>query len=92
MSPPSLEAVAATLRDFVARAEALRAVALLDRGADAAPAVVDCGADGAVDVEVAGEAHELRAGSEDRPLAVSARAGEPPVIALGERAFTLPPS
>src|ERR1700716_2160581 len=56
MSAPPLDAVAATLRDFVARAGALRAVALLDRGAGAAPIVIDCDDAGAVEGEGGGEA------------------------------------
>ena len=150
MTGASIEAVAATLRDFVDRAGALRAVALLDRGPDAAPVLVDCAADGAVEVEAAGEVRavspaadvaplvaphvrplppmDVDAGSgevtgtigglqhlatavgelaaalggrsvatvqfattdPDTPLAVSARAGEAPVVALGDRTFTLP--
>ncbi len=150
MSAPPLEAVAATLRDFVARSGALRAVALLDRGQDAVPVVVDCDPAGAVEVEeadgvrdlpavagaaplasvhvhplpamdvdpaegkvtgtigglahLAGAVGELAAAlggrsvatvqfetsDPDTPLAVSARAGEPPVFALGDETFALP--
>jgi hypothetical protein len=150
MSAPPLDAVAATLRDFVARAGAMRAVALLDRGAGAAPVVVDCDGAGGVEVEEGGEVRELAAVSEvaplalvhvhalpamdvdpdggevtgtigglqhlagavaelaavfggrsvatvqfetsdpEAPLAVSARAGEPPVFALGDETFALP--
>ena len=149
MSAPPLDAVAATLRDFVARAGAMRAVALLDRGEGAAPVVVDCDGAGGVEVEEGGEVRQLAAvpaaplalvhvhalpamdvdpdGGEvtgtigglqhlagavgelaaalggrsvatvqfatsdpDAPLAVSARAGEPPVFALGDETFALP--
>ncbi|MDX6672769.1 MAG: hypothetical protein QOH11_187 [Solirubrobacteraceae bacterium] len=150
MSAPPLDAVAATLRDFVGRAGAMRAVALLDRGEGAAPVVVDCDGAGGVEVEEGGEVRELAAvsgavplalvhvhalpamdvdpdGGEvtgtigglqhladavgelaallggrsvatvqfqtsdpDAPLAVSARAGEPPVFALGDETFALP--
>lgn len=150
MSAPPLDAVAATLRDFVARAGAMRAVALLDRGEAAAPVVVDCDGAGGVEVEEGGEVRELTAASgaaplarvhvhalpamdvdpdggevtgtigglqhlagavgelaaalggrsvatvqfatsdADAPLAVSARAGEPPVFALGDETFALP--
>ena len=131
MTAAPVDAVAATLRDFVARAGALRAVALLDRGRDAAPLVVDCGADGAAEVDDAGEVRRLPPAADaaplaaphvrplppmevdpgelaaalggrsvatvqfattdpDTPLAVSARAGEAPVVALGDRTFTLP--
>jgi hypothetical protein len=69
MSVPSLEAVAVTLRDFVARAGALRAVALLDRGPGAAPVVVDCDGEGAVEIEEAGEVRELAVVSGTSPLA-----------------------
>ena len=150
MTAAPVDAVAATLRDFVARAGALRAVALLDRGRDAAPLVVDCGADGAAEVDDAGKVRRLPPAADatplsaphvrplppmdvdagsgevtgtigglqhlatavgelaaalggrsvatvqfattdpDTPLAVSARAGEAPVVALGDRTFTLP--
>src|SRR3954467_12987451 len=51
MSAPPLDAVGLTLREFVARSGALRAVALLDRGEGAAPVVVDCDGSGAIEVE-----------------------------------------
>jgi hypothetical protein len=149
MDSSSLDGVAETLRAFVARAQALRAVALLDRGPDAEPAIVDCDGRGAVEVEERGETRELdpapdtsplavphvhplppmdvdpeagqvtgtvgglqhlaeavgelaealggrsvvtaqfQSTDPDVPLAVSARRGEPPVIALGGRTFTL---
>src|SRR6266516_1453959 len=59
MSAPPLDSVAVTLRDFVARAGAVRGVALLDRGEAGTPVVVDCDADGAVEVEEAGEVRAL---------------------------------
>ncbi|MGZ4150415.1 MAG: hypothetical protein ACXVQJ_10270, partial [Actinomycetota bacterium] len=150
MTAPALDAVGATLRDFVSRAGAIRAVALLDRGDAGDPVVVDCDAVGAVEVEEGGEVRALPAASgavplvvphvhplpamdvdpasgevigtigglqhlagavgelaaglggrsvatvqfqtsdPDAPLAVSARAGEPPVFALGEETFALP--
>jgi hypothetical protein len=150
MSAPSVDAVGATLRDFVSRAGAIRAVALLDRGEAGAPVVVDCDAAGGVEVEELGEVrvlpaapgatplvvphvHPLPAMDVDpasgevtgtigglqhladavgqlatalggrsvatvqfetsdpgAPLAVSARAGEPPVFALGDETFALP--
>jgi hypothetical protein len=150
MSAPPLDAVGATLRDFVSRAGAIRAVALLDRGDAGTPVVVDCDAAGAVEVEEAGEVRALPAASgapplvvphvhplpamdvdpasgevtgtigglqhlagavgelaaalggrsvatvqfetsdPDTPLAVSARAGEPPLFALGDQTFALP--
>jgi hypothetical protein len=70
MSVPPLDAVAVTLRDFVGRAGALRAVALLDRGAEGAPVVVDCDAAGRVEVEEGGEVRELTAVSGAAPLAL----------------------
>ncbi|HEV7460668.1 MAG TPA: hypothetical protein VGN78_09035 [Solirubrobacteraceae bacterium] len=70
MSAPPLDAVAATLRDFVARAGALRAVALLDRGAGAAPIVIDCDDAGAVEVEENGEARGVTVASDSAPLAL----------------------
>jgi hypothetical protein len=68
VSAPPLEQVAATLRDFVARAGAVRGVALLDRGAEA-PVVVDCDASGALEVEEAGEVRELWVGPDAATLA-----------------------
>ncbi|HEY2636972.1 MAG TPA: hypothetical protein VGI54_06255 [Solirubrobacteraceae bacterium] len=47
---PEAARVVATLHDLLARAGALRAVALLDRGDDALPLVVDCAADGSTEV------------------------------------------
>jgi hypothetical protein len=70
MRAPPLDAIAATLREFVASAGALRAVALLDRGQDAAPIVVDCDAAGAVEVEEGGDMRELSAASGAAPLAL----------------------
>ena len=70
MSVPPLDAVAVTLREFVARAGAVRAVALLDRGDGAAPVVVDCDGAGAVEIEEGGEVHELAAVSGAAPLAM----------------------
>jgi hypothetical protein len=70
MSGPSLEAVGVTLRDFVSRAGAIRAVALLDRGDAGVPVVVDCDATGAVEVEEAGEVRILPAVSDAAPLVV----------------------
>jgi hypothetical protein len=61
-SPP-VAAVAATLLAFVARSAALRAVVLLDRGQGAPPAVLDCDADGTVEVEERGAVRTL-AGTE----------------------------
>ena len=150
MTAAPVDAVAATLRDFVARAGALRAVALLDRGRDSDPLVVECAADGAVEADEAGKVRRLPPAADaaplavphvhrlppmdvdagsgevtgtigglqhlatavgelagalggrsvatvqfattdpDTPLAVSARAGEAPVVALGDRTFTLP--
>ena len=150
MTAAPVDAVAATLRDFVARAGALRAVALLDRGRDSDPLVVECGADGAVEVDEAGKVRRLPPAADaaplaaphvhrlppmdvdagsgevtgtigglqhlatavgelaaalggrsvatvqfattdpDTPLAVSARADEAPVVALGDRTFALP--
>ena len=54
---PDLARIVATTRAIVARAGALRAVVLLDRGEDAEPVVVDCATGG--DVEVA-EGEEVR--------------------------------
>lgn len=70
MSAPPLDAVGVTLREFVARAGALRAVALLDRGEGAAPVVVDCDAAGAVEIEESGEVRELAAVSGAAALAL----------------------
>jgi hypothetical protein len=70
MSAPPLDAVGVTLRDFVSRAGAIRAVALLDRGDAGAPVVVDCDAAGAVEVEEAGEVRALPAASDAAPLVV----------------------
>jgi hypothetical protein len=70
MSAPPLDAVAATLREFVARAGALRAVALLDRGAGAAPIVIDCDGAGLVEVEEGGEVRDMTAASHAAPLAL----------------------
>jgi hypothetical protein len=145
---PSLEIVAATLRAFVARAGALRAVALLDRGEAAPPAVVDCDGAGTCEVEEAGAVRVLpvtaadplplpdvralppmdvdstrgevigtigglqhlaeavgglaaalggrsvatvqfETTAPDMPLGVSARRGEPAVLALGDEPFAL---
>ena len=69
MSAPPLEAVAATLRDFVERAGAIRAVALLDRGTSEPPVVVDCDVSGAVEVEEAGAVRELAIAPDAEPLA-----------------------
>jgi hypothetical protein len=150
LTAPPLEAVGVTLRDFVSRAGAIRAVALLDPGDGGTPVVVDCDAAGAVEVEEAGEVRVLPAASDsaplvvphvhplpamdvdpasgevtgtigglqhlagavgelaaalggrsvatvqfetsdpDTPLAVSARAGDPPLFALGDQTFALP--
>ena len=54
---PDLARIVATTRAIVARAGALRAVVLLDRGEDAEPVVIDCVTGG--DVEVA-EGEEVR--------------------------------
>lgn len=147
---PSLAVVAATLRDFVARSRALRAVALLDRDAGP-PVVLDCDGRGAVEVEAAGEPRaalgaeaavplpvgnvralppmdvdaergrvtgtvgglqhlaeavsalaqalggrsvatvQFRTSDPGTPLAVSARPGEAPIVALGDEPFSLGP-
>src|SRR6478752_1340880 len=70
MNAPPLDAVGVTLRDFVSRAGAMRAVALLDRGEAGAPVVVDCDAAGGVEVEEAGEIRVLPAVSGAAPLVV----------------------
>jgi hypothetical protein len=51
----------ATARSFVARAGALRVVLLIDQGADAEPAMVDCAGDGAVELVADGRAWTLSA-------------------------------
>ena len=70
MSAPPLDAVAVTLREFVARAGALRAVALLDLGEGAAPVVVECDGAGTVEVEEGGEVREVAADPGAVPLAL----------------------
>jgi hypothetical protein len=145
---PSLEVVAATLGAFVARSGALRAVALIDRGEDSPPAVVDCDGSGTCEVEEAGAVRvlpaigdalplpevrslppmdvdpargqvvgtigglqhlteavaglaaalggrtvatvEFQTTDPDRPLGVSARRGEPAILALGDEPFAMP--
>jgi hypothetical protein len=67
---PDLARVVATLRLLVARAGALRAVALLDRGEAAEPVVVDCVTGGEVEV-VEGEDARTWDGPDDaEPLAL----------------------
>ena len=56
---PDLARIAATLEAFLARAEALRAVLLLDRGPAGAPLVVDCTGDGTVELVEGDDAREL---------------------------------
>jgi hypothetical protein len=60
----------ATLRDFLLRAEALRAVLLVDRGEDAAAFVVDLDASGEL---------EIAEGDEVHPLALDDFAATPPI-------------
>jgi hypothetical protein len=68
VSEPPLDAVAATLRDFVERSGAIRAVALLDRGGDGPQVVVDCDVSGTVELEEDGEVRQVSAAGAE-PLA-----------------------
>src|SRR6188472_4481468 len=62
MDPLQAEAVA-TARSFAARAGAQRVVLLVDRGPEAEALMVDCAADGAVEVTADGRAWTLAAGA-----------------------------
>jgi hypothetical protein len=78
---PDLGAFVVTVQAFLGRAEALRAVLLLDRGEEAEPVIVDCDATGAVELAEGDEVRELEPGAfaTSTPLALPDVHPLPPV-------------
>lgn len=81
-SEVDLARAVATLHALIERADALRAVLLLDRGEGLEPLVVDCGADGSA---------EVAQGDDVRPWAAENGAAAPEPLALPEHIHPFPP-
>jgi hypothetical protein len=63
-----VEQVAATVRAFAARSGARRVVLLLDRGDPAAPAMLECAADGTLELTEGGRTSRVSAETSATPL------------------------